>query len=75
MADWRGVPTADYRCDDCGKVVTLELPRPERVELYCCTRDWDAQRDCTDAVQSTYRRVWSPVSIGAVVGAGGSPSR
>lgn len=69
------MPTANYRCRDCGKLVELELPRDQVVDLYCCQRDWDHMHECTDAVQSRFDRVWSAPHIGRVAGAGGSPAR
>lgn len=66
---------ADYKCDEHGTVLcdllfdhiptghinsrACEVPEP----------DGDAHEVCT------FRRIWGPVSIGAVSGAGGSPSR
>lgn len=58
---------ADFRCDSCGRTVEIEL------------RVWDEHRPwCsfdTDVCDGRLRRVWSPVSIGRVDGAGGSPAR
>lgn len=56
---------ADYRCGgkDCGEVVEIGLGSTATVKCPSCgqSRIWV--------------RVWRPVAIGRVSGAGGSPSR
>lgn len=61
---------ADYRCTDCDAVDTREVTS-ERFFASCC-QGTDAHGD---SVMSELVRVWTPVSIGAVSGAGGSPAR
>lgn len=64
---------ADFRCLSCESVESLELPRPERSYRECAS--------CRDAcggevgVSTVWVRVWSPVGVGSVGGAGGSPAR
>jgi hypothetical protein len=57
---------ADYRCELCGSVVEVDLGEPPVGVL---------MMQHGDACSGRLLRVWGPVAIGSVKGAGGSPSR
>jgi DNA-directed RNA polymerase subunit RPC12/RpoP len=59
------MPMADYRCGgkDCNQVVEIELGSTRTVKCPSCNQS------------RIWVRVWRPVGIGRVDGAGGSPSR
>jgi predicted nucleic acid-binding Zn ribbon protein len=54
---------ADYRCPSCSKVCDVSVPVPSNTTVEC--------QQC----RVEMKRVWSPVAIGRVPGAGGSPAR
>lgn len=59
------MPDADFKCVKCGGVVSLPLPVLSEVVEW-----WVGPCSPCEG-----RRVWVPVGIGVVPGAGGSPSR
>lgn len=64
------MPTADYRCTDCDKV-SEHVVTGDELWARCCMPE-----ESMDQYEvSRHVRVWTPVSIGAVSGAGGSPAR
>lgn len=69
-------PFADYECRHCHERQPVRIPSDECLMLECLgctdTADWDSE---AVLVHTEHRRVWPPVSIGRVQGAGGSPSR
>lgn len=67
--------TADYRCPEHGTVLEdlmFDHTPPGHINSTACEipePDRDAHERCT------FNRVWGPVAIGSVKGAGGSPAR
>lgn len=66
------MPTADYRCRECGQ--TFEHSDPDLPPVIDRTHDINPfQRMLCHGRRLD--RVWAPVNIGRVPGAGGSPAR
>lgn len=70
------MPTADYKCDECGWVSEFMFggtPPPTHT-----AKHWDLRPHCEDPdshCPGTLHRKYTPVAIGQVPGAGGSPAR
>lgn len=62
------VRVADYRCELCGSVVEVELGEPAVGVLMM-------QHGVDNGCSGRLLRVWGPVSIGKILGAGESPAR
>ena len=73
MSEWwkPGQAVADYRCVECGHLWRDMPETREQIEVRCCVKE--PNDDVLE--KSIARRVWTPPSIGAVKGAGGSPAR
>lgn len=66
------MPKADYHCNECGRTFEHEAPElPQTIER---THDFHPNMKAL-CNNKSLTRVWGPVNIGRVEGAGGSPSR
>lgn len=67
---------ADYRCQDHGTLIedaVFDGIPPGMLMSKACEIPGDKPDD--EPQDCVFKRVWSPVAIGAVAGAGGSPAR
>ena len=66
------MPKADYKCPRCERVFELEFDSlPDTVER---SHETSVNRKM-GCFNTELKRVWGPVAIGRVKGAGGSPPR